>query len=286
MYNNKSTTILAALVCMVLATLSCSEGTKALYDGEDGFSFAAPVLYFEACAEDEGVIKVPVYRSSLNVNMAEVALTDTSGKFTLTTKRVVFSDHSYTSYAQIRYSDISIFGLSGKFGMTLNIKSPVTPSAKGETAITASRKLTMKLLGDCTYFDTGIFDYSYETTIYKAEEGEVYRVMDPYSKGLVAEEYAQNGWMSNPPQYIQFSCDSNGDIYYEPFYTGMKVNGSYEAWCIYPSEYKWGKDFSAINAKNKRISEKVFQLHPVYYLPSFQNGYLSDGSYPITVTVK
>lgn len=50
--------------------------------------------------------------------------------------------------------------------------------------------------------------------------------MDPYREGLVAEEYAANGWMGSTPDYVEFHCEGNHIIFNE-FPTGMLFNGKY-----------------------------------------------------------
>lgn len=109
--------------------------------------------------------------------------------------------------------------------------------------------------------------------------------MEPYTTGLIAEEYADAGWLGSPDPYIQFSVDEDESISFEPFNTGMLVNGKYAAYCYYPSEYLWGKDFSDYDKENIRISEKEFQLCAVYCLPSFQYGFLNEGVYKINIKI-
>ena len=90
--------------------------------------------------------------------------------------------------------------------------------------------------------------------------------------------------MENPPEYIQFLVAADGSITYDPFRTGMKVNGKYMAWACHPSAYS-SADFSARIPENRKLSEKVFQLYPVYYLPDVHDGYLNEGAYPLVITV-
>lgn len=292
-----------AALCTVF--VSCSEDNiGAIYDGTEnaGFAFGSLVLNIEAAPEDGNEILIPVYRSNTKVNMAEISFAydcsessssdpdwkeaDPNGIFSLTTKRVIFPDNSYTAYARVRYKDISDLDPLGKYRMKLKINSQLSPSKKGEVVITAGRKLTFVKLGKCMWHDACLFDNAYETEIYKAQEGEIYRVMDPYTKGLIAEEYADAGWMLSPPEYVQFMCDENGFITYEPFKTGMMLNGLYMAYAYYPGEYQWGRDFSDFNKENKKISDTEYQLYPVYCLPDYQYGFLNDGAYKLTITLK
>ena len=298
-------TFIAIATCIALG--ACSEKNEGpLYSGEGGFAFGAPVLNIEAVPEDGNEILVPIYRSDLKVNIADVSFeydtaesiasdpawekNDPSGIFSLTTKRVIFPDGAYSAYARIRYTDITDLDPMGKYRIRLTIKGNLTPSGRDEIVITAGRKLTFELLGKCLYHDTCLFDNAYEADIYKAKEGDIYRVMDPYTAGLIAEEYADAGLMQSPPEYVQFICNKDGSIKFDPFKTGMIVptgNGKYcMAYAYYPGEYQWGKDFSNFNKENKKISDTEFQLFPVYCLPDYQYGFLNEGAYVLTITMK
>ena len=289
---------------------ACSEDNiGALYEGgvaDGGFAFGSSVLNIETVPEDGNEILVPVYRNNTSVNMAEISFefdtaessssdpvwesADPDEIFSLTTKKVIFPDGAYSAYARIRYTNIEALDPTGKYRIKLKIKSPLTPSGRDEVVITAGRRLTFESLGKCMWFDTCMFEFAYEAELMKAKEGEIYRVMDPYTKGLIAEEYADAGLMQSPPEYVQFICDKDGFITFEPFKTGMLVPTTTGTYCMtyayYPGSYQWGKDFSSFNNENKKISEKEFQLYPVYCLPDFQYGFLNEGAYKITITLK
>ena len=297
----KTRTLIYSVSAAVLSLLclSCSKDqVSTLYEGSSGLAFASTVLNTELSSGDANQILVPVYRGTEDVFQADLSLefettdasggstwveSDPAGIFSLIARRVLFADGSHVAYAQIRFSDIDKLGIDTKYRMRLSIKDNLSPSQKGSVVITASRKLNFKYLGKCTWTDRCLFDGSYQADIYKAEEADIYRVMDPYSEGLTAEEYAENGWAGTPSEYVQFSVRSDGSIYYEPFCTGMKVQGKYLAYAYYPSEYQWGKDFSQYASENRRISDKELQLYPVYCLPDFQYGFLNDGAYKLTV---
>lgn len=294
-----SASLLLALVC-----LSCSKEQKGeLYQWESGLAFGSSVLNVELSADDENQILVPVYRGSESVDIAVLTLqfdasekggasaewvdSDPAGIFSLIARRLIFADGSYTAYAQIRFNSLDKMGIGKKYRMRLSLgDGTLSPSEKGEVVITASRRLTFKSIGTCLWTDRCVFDGTYEAEVYKAEEAEIYRVMDPYTEGLRAEDYADSGWLGTPSEYVQFTVRDDGSIYYEPFCTGMNVQGKYPAYAYYPSEYQWGKDFSSFDAMNKKISDKEFQLYPVYCLPSFQYGFLNDGAYQLTMVLK
>lgn len=274
---------------------------KATYEGEAGFGFASGVLNVEVSGDDRNSISVPVYRGSEEFSSASIgfeydvsesgssdpewAEADPDGVFSLTTGNVVFADGSYTANALIRFNDIDNLGVTDKYRMRLTLKNDVSPSGRGQTVVTVSRKLTFESIGQCEYLDICLFEKPYRSAISKAAEADIYRIEDPYSEGLMEEDFAANGWMGTPSEYVQFSVDDNGHITYEPFCTGMLVEGKYNAYCYYPGTYVWGKDFSEYDKENRKISDTVFQLYPVYCLPDFQYGFLNEGAYPITVTL-
>lgn len=300
---------LYTVLAILIAASSCSDkNIGPIYTGEPGFGFASTVLNIEAAPEDGNRILVPIHRGSLDINMAEISFDynvsgstssepewspeDPASVFSLTTERVIFPDGAYTAYAQIRYTSLEDMTPTGKYSMRLTIKNNASASGQNQVIITAGRKLTFESLGKCDWHDSCLFTDTYETEMFKAREGNIYRVTDPYSEGLVAEDYAAEGLMQNPPEYVEFYCDDEGNITYEPFKTGMLVpvgnEGLFMAYGYYPSDYlpAWGADFSEYDKENRRISETVFQLYPVYCLPDFRHGYLDPGVFKLTITLK
>lgn len=303
MCNNKY--IFFLFITIILA--SCSKGVvKDTFNGTSECGFAASVLNVEISADDENVIAVPVYRGTLDASAVQNlkfyydttgtgSLADSlwkeydpSGLFSLSSKRVIFAEDSFTAYAVISFSDINLVLPSKKYVMRLKMTDRDDYKIT-TTTLSVSRKLTFEKYGDCSYMDWCMFEKAYNTTIYKAKEADIYRVMDPYTEGLIAEEYAVAGLMKNPPAYVQFTVGKDGMIKYEPFYTGMLVPVSEtkncEAYAYYPSDYVWGKDFSKYDKENRQISEKEFHLYPVYCLPDYQHGFLNDGAYLLEIKV-
>lgn len=296
------------IIVSMAALASCDrEQLGAVYDGESGFAFAAGVLNVETVAGDDGKVLVPVFRGDKSFNGAQVSFEfdasaggasepvwvteDPEGLFSLTSQRAVFADNSYSANIQIRYKGIESLNPSRKYRMRLTLKDSLSPSNRSSVIVTVSRKLTFKKYGDATYMDYCMFDNAYEVELFKAEEAEIYRVIDPYTEGLIAEEYAAGGLMQTPPEYVQFSCDETGHLYFEPFTTGMLVPSPSEigkcmTWVYFPGEYKWGKDFSMYDADNRKISDKEFHLYGVYCLPDFSYGFLNEGCYKIEIIVK
>lgn len=291
---------------LVLAALSLASCNKdqvgAIYDGGSGYAFASSVLYAEVSADDKGVLEIPIYRGiGGDAGRAHVKFSydcapagssdprwedaDPDGVFSLLTPNVTFAENSCEAVARVRFGSVEKLRTSNKYRMRMEIADGVSPSGRSSVVITVTKKLLFEKYGDCTYFDECIFEKEYETEIYKAQGEEIYRVMDPYRQGLVAEEYAAEGWMGTPPDYVEFSCVGD-HISFKEFPTGMLFNRKHMAYAYYPSDYLWGRDFSSYDARNMKISDKHFQLYAVYCLPTFQYGYMNDGIYKIDILVK
>lgn len=295
--------LLTAWICIMPSITSCDkENTGAIYGGESGFAFASPVLYAEVSEEDGGFLEIPVYRgidgdasqalisfqydtSPLETSDPEWTDADPAGIFSLITPKVTFATNSCEAKARIRFGDYEKLKTSSKYRMKLEIADAVSPSQRSSVIVTVTKRLVFKKYGDCSYFDECIFEKAYDSEIYKAEGEEIYRVMDPYHEGLVAEDYAAQGWLGETPDYVEFSCDGD-HISFKQFATGMLFNKTHMAWVYYPSDYVWGRDFSKYDAQNKKLDDKHFQLYAVYCLPSFQYGYMNDGIYKIDIVVK
>lgn len=290
------------LCSTALTAMSCAKDNKgAVYEGESGFAFASMVLYAEVSQDDRGTLEIPIYRG--HGGTAEQALisfkydtapqdapdpvwedTDPDGVFSLVSSKVTFSPSSCSALVRLRFGDTGKLKTSEKYRMRLDIIDGVSPSGRSTVTVTVSKKLVFEKYGDCTYFDECIFERAYTTEIYKAQGEEIYRVMDPYREGLIAEEYAASGWMGSTPDYVEFHCTGN-HITFKEFPTGMLFNAKHMAYAYFPSDYKWGRDFSKYDSQNLKLDDKHFQLYAVYCLPSFQYGYMNDGIYKIDIIV-
>ena len=301
----RTKTLLFSSLLLVAALMagSCDKGeTGAIYEGESGFAFASSVLYAEVSKDDAGVLEIPVYRGmsgeagqafiSFQYDSAPAGSTDPvwaerdpAGIFSLLTSKVTFAENSCEAKVRVRCGDPDKLKTARKYRMKLDIMDGISPSGRSSVIVTVTKKLVFEKYGDCSYFDECIFENAYETEIYKAQGEEIYRVMDPYREGLIAEEYAAEGWMGTPPDFVEFSCEGDHIIFKE-FPTGMLFNKTHMSYAYYPSDYIWGRDFSKYDAKNKKLNDKHFQLYAVYCLPTFQYGYMNDGIYMIVIVVK
>lgn len=292
-----------AVILAAILALSCDkDNLGALYEEESGFAFASSVLYAEVSSDDRGVLEIPVYRGTdgeasqalisfqydtapADASDPEWKDADPAGIFSLASPKVTFAENSCEAKVRIQFGDSDRLRTSGKYRMKLDIRDGLSPSGRSSVIVTVTKKLVFEKYGDCTYFDECIFENAYETEIYKAQGEEIYRVMDPYHEGLVAEEYAAVGWMGATPDYVEFTVEGK-NIHFKEFPTGMLFNTKYMAYAYFPSDYIWGRDYSKYDAKCQKLNDKHFQLYAVYCLPDFQYGYLNDGIYMIDINLK
>ncbi|MFR0773745.1 MAG: hypothetical protein ACLSH3_08090 [Alistipes finegoldii] len=192
-----------AAVAVFAAASGCSDDVqKTTYSGSSGFGFAASVLTVEVGSANANQILVPIYRGTEDAQIAELkfeydiskagasepywADADPAGIF--------FADHSAGDlrrwgrrwpHAQVRFTNLDLLGITTKYKMRLTIKDSLSPSKRDQVTMSVSRQLTFDYLGKCDYHDACVFDGTYKADIYRAQEAEIYRVMDPYTEGLI-----------------------------------------------------------------------------------------------------
>ena len=279
-----------AAAAVMTALSSCNgENAGTLYSGTGGFSFQSSVLNIETGEADNNKLMIPIYRSDTDSNIANVTFgvlvkttvggkekeeyvpLDPEGLFHFTTPRVVFADDAQVAYAQIGYKDLESLGLTKKHKLRLTITNSedVSPGGKSVVDITANRKLTYAKLGRCIYDDDFIFDNIYEADIYKAEEADVYRVMDPYSEGLVAEDYVSESYACTPSAYVQIESHEDGTVYYEPFCNGMYHDRKYEVWAYHPIDYGEANYLDYIPKNCWSEDRSKIMLYPMMLVPDY-----------------
>lgn len=264
---------------------SCNDANMGtLYDlktNGTGFSFAAPVLNMETSAEDDNTLRIPLYRTEQSGDMVNITFeiydkqsekwvsTDPDNMFRLATSRVFFVDNATTSYAQVTYQSLEALGLITKHQFRLNITDPMKPGGIKTVAVTVNRKLTYEYLGVGTCYDEFLFYQTYNVNIYKAREAEVYRVMDPFSEGLVAEDYVKNGWSCTPSAYVQIDGQADGTLHFEEFRNGMYFQKMYYVYGIHPDDRTEGLDYDASKFTSKWTGAKEMTLYPFYYIKNY-----------------
>ena len=215
-----------AFVCVGSLTSCDTDAIGTLYEGNNdspSLSFPSSQLIFEVVAEDNGVVKVPVYRGNTQgVDSAKVSIdeeTIAGGIFSLVSDIVRFDDGQATSYAELTFGSIDKLGATDKYDVVMTIADSASVSVTGvqEVSLTVQRKLTWENIGNGVYYSE-LFGESWEQPVEKAKEGNLYRLPDCITLGYpiifsLSEDGQQlTGW---DPQPTGFTYDPYGMVYFE-----------------------------------------------------------------------
>lgn len=216
-------------ICMCLAACltvltSCdtdAEGTLYRASGAE-FAFPSTLMTVELTADDNGVIKVPVYRGNVNSDaVAHLSLDEATveeGVFTLANSTVTFEEGATVAYAELVFGDLANLDPAGQYSIdiTLDEEENLSPDQQDVITVKASRKLTWTYYGEGVY-TSEFFDDSWDQTIEKAEEGNIYRlpscIMTGYPLIFSLSEDGQSleGFADQDTGY---SYGSYGHVYY------------------------------------------------------------------------
>lgn len=244
-------------ICVVItfcltAFTSCStdaEGTIYKMNGDE-FAFASSQMNVEVMAENNGIIKVPVYRSnknteaSTNISLDEATIAE--GIFSLSNSTVTFAKGESVGYAELKFGSIDNLGATNKYEMvlTINNEAQLSPSQLGQIKVSAQRKLTWESFGTGVYFSE-IFGDSWSQPIEKAAEGNIYRLPSCIVEGyplvfsLSDDGQTLTGWSDQESGYEH---PTYGMVYFRA--VGMNRNGNTLSFHIYglvALEGGWGK---------------------------------------------
>lgn len=164
-----------------------------IYTGT-GFSFASTAMSAEVTAEDNGVVQVPVYRSTtegeatVQLTIDDAAVDE--GILSLTNPTVTFAAGEGVAYAELSFGSLDRLSGANRYQATLTIADAAQVSVSGEASITVSvqRQLTWVNIGTGVY-TSGFFTSgdgspaSWEQPVEKALEGNVYRLPDCIVEG-------------------------------------------------------------------------------------------------------
>lgn len=275
---------IVALTAAISVLSGCDQNVDGtLFDesNKTGFSFAGTVLYMETSAEDDGILRIPIYRVASSGNTVNISFevfnadsnkyldSDPTRLLRLATSRVMFADGQNTSYVQVTYSSLEALGLTTKHQFRLNITDDMYPGGVKSVAVTVNRKLTYELLGKGTCFDEFLFYETYTVDIYKAAEAKVYRVMDPFSEGLAAEDYVAGGWYCTPSAYVQIDERADGTLHFDEFRNGMFFQKRYYVYGIHPDDRTENTDVDLTKFVSRWTGEKQMTLYPFYYIKNY-----------------
>lgn len=225
-----------------------------------------------------------------------VARTNTSGAITvpytvtgdtevITASEISFADGQSETTCDLSFSTAEV-GVS--YTVSFVISDPLYASKYGTQAIAFDYTVMRdkwNSLGKAKFTDTWMFSTTYEAELIQNDnDPTLFRLVDPYSEGLVAEGYYPDYYKAGPSPYIQFKLLKKGNtlagqtitqsdlVYFNTFYTGYYHTGyAAEVKCYHPSS------FTSYQAESYWTYNKVLQyqdnglpagvqLAPFYYM--------------------
>ena len=174
------------------------------------------------------------------------------------------------SYSTTLSLDISAMAIGKSYKGTIALSDSTTFNshiAVASTSFTLAKAYTWVSLGKATFSDAFMFENSYQCEIKKADGFDRYSLMDPYSEGLVAEDYGD--YAGTPCDYIEFYVEKVSDIdlvFWSPFAVGYNYgkSSSTPVYAYHPSAFSSMQDPAAW-LHSKPITGG-FQLAPYYYI--------------------
>lgn len=185
--------LVSAIFCMGLLNACNKDAEGEIYTGT-GASFASTAMSVEVTAEDNGVVQVPVYRSTTEGEATvQLAIDDAAveeGILNLTNPNVTFAAGEGIAYAELSFGSLDRLSGANRYQATLTIADASQVSVSGEATITVTvqRQLTWVNIGTGVY-TSGLFTSedgspaSWEQPVEKALEGNVYRLPDCIVEG-------------------------------------------------------------------------------------------------------
>ena len=223
-------------VCLAMALTVCTgcstDAEGVIYTPEAaGYSFASTQMSVEATADDQGVVRVPVYRNTTH-GAAAVSLTaamdeETAGIFTLSSSEITFAEGEGVAYAELSYGNLNNLGATTRYSITLSIpEESSSVSAESSIDVLVQRQLTWESIGTGEWQSMFLAE-SWAQPVEKALEGNVYRLPDCFVEGypiiftLSDDGQQLIGWDIQP---IGVEDSTYGMLYYLP--TGMQRQGN------------------------------------------------------------
>jgi hypothetical protein len=250
------------------------------------------VLFFTSCEADKGPIYQPEYAGvsfqQARKDMVYVPTdTDTSVEIKVsrgTTKgaetigltsdgsaifsvpgSVTFNDGENEATFAVGFGDLA-FGVDYIIDIALPAEK-VSPAGTNVLKLVVSKDYEWVPLGKAKFSDTWTLGPKvYSVDVLKADGYERYRLVKPYAEGLKDDDGEWEDWISNAdgPEYVDF-WDIGGElIRFRTYLLGInyEANATTPIKCYYPADLSSTLDF----ARTKKISDKVYQFAPYFYM--------------------
>ena len=253
-----------------------ADGIKYTFDKKTlDFTFTpydsvSQVLVNVARNSAEGAFELPIVTTT---NDANISFPDTV---------VRFADGQLISTFAVNLKEDIAIGESTSLTLEFDSTAYANSSSVFQTSVKIGKEYTYTTLGTAQFTDFFMFSDIYEAELQQSDQNpNVYRLVDPYSAPLKAEEYdTQNG----PDPYLKFQILHPGDVirgtevtqeglvYFPDFATGdFEKSYNDEVIMLHPSRFTSMSDESywlcnRVMQSNEDGTPEIVQLAPYYYM--------------------
>ena len=176
----------SAALCLGLFSACDTDAEGVIYSGT-GASFASTAMSAEVTAENNGVVLVPVYRSTtegeatVQLTIDDAAVEE--GILSLPNPNVTFAAGEGVAYAELSFGSLDRLSGANRYQAVLTIdESQVSVSGEASITVSVQRQLTWVNIGTGVYTSM-LFGQSWPQPVEKAQEGNVYRLPDCITLG-------------------------------------------------------------------------------------------------------
>lgn len=275
---------ISVFAAMSLLAAGCQEKEEDFQPGEPELE-GCYYVYFPA-QEVGGVIE-PTAPTNTTVTAARenaagaitvpLEVVNESGVFTV--GELKFEDGEKESSIDVDFSKADV---GEKYSCTIRITDPLYASVYGTASTSISFSFTRvkwNSLGKADFHDSWMFENHYQVELQQRDDKKnMFRLVDPYSEGLEAEEYPVN---RGPSAYLNFRIINPGEkfydvtvnekdlVYFEPVYTGYySTDYSSEVVAYHPLDFV-DVDYThnkVLQYQSDGVTPAGVQLAPYYYM--------------------
>lgn len=224
--NSIALLLLALLSITVTSCDQDAEGTIYNPDKEACYSFASEFMTFEVTTDDNGAVKVPVYRGEASTDAVVNITVDEASELFEVSPSVSFASGENTGYVTLTYGNLDNLG-TDSHTLKLSIdEALLSPSGVGQIEVTVKRQLTYEYIGDGIYYSQ-FFGESWLQPVYRAQEAPVFRLIDCYYTGYpiqftMTADYTD--LVDYPIQPMGYNNSNYGMVYFTP--SGFALEGN------------------------------------------------------------
>ena len=267
-YLNKINVLSSFLTLCLFA--SCNQDQEGPEYAGEGVAFSSSTLASVVVSPNDPTYTVDIFRADASTaQTGSVSITAVlADKNKTPLDGCTVSDYSFAAGEEMTTVTVNVEPLAIGIELNVTLKIADTNIAVGGTgaaSMVVSKDYNWQLLGKGTYTDNWSSGVTYDVDIYKAEDFDRYRVMDPYTESLKNDDGDWGDWISlgTVCPHVTFWTVTDGTVSFSPFSMGLnyEANNSQPIYAYPPTAFA-----GLSSAFNKWIDAKTIQLAPYYYI--------------------